>query len=256
VSAVGQDPRGGEVLRQMTRHGLPTGYVTRSQEYPTGVVSVTLDAQAQPSFVIHRPAAYDFPELAEAALAGLAVHSPDWIYYGTLAQMSPRARQVTRRLLEVMPGARRFYDVNLRKDCYEPGLVRDLLERATVVKLNDQEVPEISQIAGGNCASLEDFCRHYALRYGWQAVCVTRGPEGCVALTGEEYVEARGYSVQARDTVGAGDAFAAAFLHGFSSGWPLRQTADFANRVGALVASRPGAVPEWTMEEAEALRPR
>jgi len=50
--------------------------------------------------------------------------------------------------------------------------------------------------------------------------------------------------------VGAGDAFAAAFMHGLSLNRPLREIAAFANRVGALVASRHGAIPDWTLEEA------
>ena len=68
-----------------------------------------------------------------------------------------------------------------------------------------------------------------------------------------EYVEAGGYAVQAQDTVGAGDAFAAAFVHGLSLQWPPAEIADFANRVAALVASRPGGTPPWTLEEARAL---
>ena len=51
------------------------------------------------------------------------------------------------------------------------------------------------------------------------------------------------------DTVGAGDAFAAAFMHGLDADWPLLDIATFANRVGALVASRHGAIPDWTLEE-------
>jgi fructokinase len=68
-----------------------------------------------------------------------------------------------------------------------------------------------------------------------------------------EYLESLGYSVKVADTVGSGDAFAAAFLHGLGSGWPAGRIADFANRVGALTASRPGAVPDWTLAEANAL---
>jgi fructokinase len=253
VSAVGEDQRGDEVTRQMSERGLTADYVRRDRDHPTGLVSVTLDSQAQPTFVIHRPAAYDFPHLTDGQLAELVSRSPSWIYFGTLVQMCPQARQVTLRLLDAAPEARRFYDVNLRANCYEAGLVRDLLTRATVVKLNDQEVSEISRIVGQQCESLEEFCRRYSERFSWQAVCVTCGPDGCVLLIGGEYVQAKGYSVQARDTVGAGDAFAAAFVHGISSGWPPRQIADFANRVGALVASRAGAVPAWTLEEAQAL---
>ncbi len=72
-------------------------------------------------------------------------------------------------------------------------------------------------------------------------------------LVNGEYVESRGYTVQAQDTVGAGDAFAAAFVHGLSLRWPPPEIADFANRVAALVASRPGGTPPWTLEEARAL---
>jgi fructokinase len=74
-----------------------------------------------------------------------------------------------------------------------------------------------------------------------------------VLLVGQEYVEAAGYRVTVCDTVGAGDAFAAAFLHGLSLEYPPAEIADFANRVAALVASRPGGTPPWSVEEAMAL---
>ena len=64
------------------------------------------------------------------------------------------------------------------------------------------------------------------------------------------YVEERGCPVEVADAVGAGDAFAAAFMHGLSLKRPLREAAAFANRVGALVASRHGAIPDWSIEEA------
>jgi fructokinase len=50
--------------------------------------------------------------------------------------------------------------------------------------------------------------------------------------------------------VGAGDAFAAAFLHGLSRQWGIEEIAVFANRVGAIVASRAGAMPDWSVAEA------
>ena len=46
------------------------------------------------------------------------------------------------------------------------------------------------------------------------------------------------------------DAFAAAFMHGLSANWAVAEIAAFANRLGGLVASRDGAIPDWTMEEA------
>jgi fructokinase len=55
------------------------------------------------------------------------------------------------------------------------------------------------------------------------------------------------------DTVGAGDAFTAAFIHAVSEQKPMGDAARFANAVGALVASRAGAIPDWTLAEVDAL---
>jgi fructokinase len=249
VSAVGCDERGDRVLERMVQMNLSTRFVRRAEGFPTGTASVILDANGQPSFRIGHPAAYDFPELTATDLEELLSPAPDWIYFGTLLQMSSQAHEVTGRLLAATIGARRFYDVNLRPSCYEPQLVRDLMAQATVVKLNDEEVPMVDLMCGRSHSSLEDFCRDYAALLGWEAVCVTRGAEGCVLLVGDELFRAPGYSVKVADTVGAGDAFAAAFVHGLGSGWPAGQVADFANRVGAVVAGRPGAIPSWTRED-------
>ena len=250
VSGVGRDQRGERVLQKMTGLGLSTEYVSRVEEAATGWVEVTLDARGQPRFIIHRPAAYDFAGLSELELQRLASERPDWIYLGTLMQMSPQAKSLTMSLLACNKSARRFYDVNLRPECYEAGLVRELMSQATVVKLNEEEAAEIARMfERPRPAALEQFCRSYSHEFGWEAVCVTRGARGCVLLIGDEYIEANGYQVEVADTVGAGDAFAAAFLHGLGCGWAPARIADFANRVGALVASRRGAIPAWSVEE-------
>lgn len=254
ISAVGADPRGQRVLDRMAEMGLPTRFVRILDGHPTGVVSVTLKPGGQPSFVLDRPAAYDFPQLDDSDLLELAAQTPDWVYFGTLAMIGDEAHRVTMDLLDRLAGARRFYDLNLRTESYTPPLVRELLARATVVKLNDEEVREIDRMFGHNHHSLEAFCRDYAALFDWEGVCVTRGAKGCAALLGGEYLESEGYAVAVADAVGAGDAFAAAFLHGLDRGWPLPRVTDFANRVGALVASRAGALPPWSVEEALALK--
>ena len=253
ISAVGMDDRGDRILRRMSEMGLSTRYVGRAPGYPTGIASVTLDEHRQPRFLIQRPAAYDFPQLTESDVEVIAKDRPDWIYFGTLLEMSPAAKQCTMRLIDSACTAKKFYDVNLRPDSYEPALVLELMSRATVVKLNDDEVALLGRTYGWRCDSLESFCRQTAGRFGWQTVCITRGPRGCALLIDGEYLEAEGYGVNVVDAVGAGDAFAATFLHGLGKGWPPGRIADFANRVGALVASRAGAIPEWSTEEALSL---
>jgi fructokinase len=249
VSAVGKDERGERALQAAAGFGLATDGIQRSGEWPTGIVTVQVDGAGQPAFEIHRPAAYDAVALDAAELARLAAWKPDWICHGTLFPFFPRAKEALFRAVEAVPAARRFYDVNLRKSCYSLELVEELLRRATVVKTNDAEALELGAAFFGAGCTLEAFCREGVTRFGWEAACVTRGDQGCAVWMRGEYVELPGYRVKVADTVGAGDAFSAAFLHGFHAGWTAAECGDFANRLGALVASRTGGVAEWAAEE-------
>ena len=243
ISAVGDDDRGRRALQTAARLGLSTQFIGTVKNVPTGTVSVEIDAQGQPSYVLHRPAAYDF-----AALPSQPIH-PDWIYYGTLQLIEPRMLFLLHQLLRRYPNARRFYDINLRKDSYTAPLVMELLALAYVVKLNEDELRSVQQMAGASYESIESFCRAYASRFQWDAVCVTRGERGCAILSRGEYVEVGGIEVSVADTVGSGDAFAAGFLYGLDRDWRLAKIGEFANRLGALVASRAGGVPEWSWSE-------
>ena len=253
LSAVGDDARGHAALQAAQDLGLSTEFLRVTPGAPTGVVSVTLDAEGRPSFTIHRPAAYDHLRLSSEDLDSLARFEPRLVYFGTLHQTTPEAKALTRLVIEACPQARRFYDVNLRPDSYNLILLEELLLQADVVKLNAGEAVELSRLFGLPFTSVRRFCEYWSGRCGWEVTAVTLGEEGCAIFGDGAWVEAPGYPVQVSDTVGSGDAFAAALVHGLSKGWPLAQVADLGNRVGALVASRPGAVPPWTLEECQAL---
>ena len=254
VSAVGEDERGCRALERMKALGLDTRFVHQVVNAPTGYVSVFVSDKGQPDYTIHRPAAYDFPSLTADDRREIARLHPDWICFGTLEQLSPQVRVLTKELIAAHPQARRLYDINLRRDSWNAELVRELLAETSLLKINEDEVRAVQQMFGEPVPGREAFCRSYSKRFGWDGVCVTRGESGCSVLWGGEYLEAPGYRVKVADTVGAGDAFAAAFLHGLASNWLIPKTADFANRLGALVASKKGAIPSWTMPELSALQ--
>ena len=247
VSAVGADDRGMQARKEIAELDLDTTYLQTSSTLPTGTATVQLSAERN-SFTIQRPAAYDGMQFA-GPIEQLKDRKPDWLYFGTLFASMPGGRSVLVRLLNELDESMKFYDLNLRPSADSPELVQHLLERADVVKLNEDELNRVHEFAGLP-SSIEGFCREGAARYGWRAVAVTLGARGCALLVDGNYVEEGGRLVEVADTVGAGDAFAAAFMHGLSSNRPLRDIAAFANRVGALVASRHGAIPDWTLDEA------
>jgi len=74
-------------------------------------------------------------------------------------------------------------------------------------------------------------------------LCVTKGAQGCTLRTLDERVDSPGYSCDVIDTVGSGDAFAAALVVRFMAGDSLAAIADFANLVGAYVTTQRGAIP-------------
>ena len=80
--------------------------------------------------------------------------------------------------------------------------------------------------------------------FGIGKTIITRAAEGCVLLSRDETVEVPGQRIEKPDPVGAGDAFTAAFIASTLWGWPLGVIGPFANAVGTLVASLPGAMPE------------
>ena len=253
LSAVGADERGRRALNEVAEFGLTTAFIRTVPDVETGLVSVTL-IDGQPQYEIHRPAAYDHVHLTSGDYDALASLDPSYIYFGTLSQTASQVRTTTERLLARNPTASRFYDLNLRKNCYNRELVRTLMAEADYDKLNEHEAEVVMRMLGSHKRSLEEFCRVYADAFRWKGVCVTRGQCGSAILLGDEYHEAPGYPVQVADPVGAGDAFAAALVHGISEGWPPKEVADFGNRLGALVASRKGAIPSYEPAEIAALQ--
>ncbi|MEZ5363030.1 MAG: PfkB family carbohydrate kinase [Bryobacterales bacterium] len=252
LSAVADDARGAAARAQARELGLDGPYLQTVDAPPTGHVSVQLD-DGQPDYEIHRPAAYDALALDADDLDALAASAPDWLYFGTLFAHLPAPRAQLERLLEALPKAKRFYDVNLRKDSWSEPLLLTLLSRAQVLKINEDEARRLEELFGGPGRTLEHFAAWAARKWRLESVAITRGADGCSLFHDGCWVEAPSVAVELVDAVGAGDAFSAGLLYGLSQGWPAEKAGAFANRVGALVASRPGAVPRWRAEEAWAL---
>jgi fructokinase len=183
-------------------------------------------------------------------LARLVALRPDWIYFGTLAQAREENEAILDRIVKRIPDVKCFFDLNLRKGHWNLPLVHRLSSLAAVLKLNEDEAELLSALTlGEGSFDLEAFCRHWSATHGMKTICVTLGSKGCAVFSYDRLETYEGIKVKVVDTVGAGDAFAAAFLHGFELGWPMERTARFANVVGALVASRAGATPAWTLDE-------
>lgn len=245
---VGADELGEELCKFLVAQGLKTDLVQRDARHQTGTVTVVPESGGGPKYTFLKNSAWDFlrftPELSEA------INSAKAICFGTLAQRCIDSRVTIQKCLRTAPAdCLIVYDVNLRPPHFAKEWVAASLEHATIAKLNNDEVKALA--AQFELSSADDvrfakwmLDKHKKLT----TVFVTRGANGCLAVTCDTVYELPGIPVQVVDTVGAGDAFTAAIIFGQLRNWPLERTLELANRFGALVASRAGATPDLRPE--------
>jgi fructokinase len=255
ITAVGEDNRGRAAREAMKALGLTAEFVQMIQDRATGIARVNTTHAGEPYFEIPRPSAFDSIRLTSAMLDAAIQRKPDWLYFGTLMQIEPRVEKTTVDLVRNLPGVRCFYDMNLRQGHWNLSLVQRLSQMATVLKLNEVEAKTLGELSGMTVDefSLESFSESWAAQYEIDSICITLGSAGCFVYDRNSTRTIPGYPATVKDTVGAGDAFAAAFLHGYHRRWPILRTARFANALGSIVAGRAGATPAWTIEECLAI---
>ena len=250
LTAVGADVRGMQAIERMHDLGLSTDLVQIVPNAATGTAIVSVDESGNANYAIQRPAAFDCLISDDVLFLRIESLHPDWIYFGTLAQTHPPNELLLYRLVQRLPGIQYFYDMNLRAGHWNPALIQRLSGLATVLKLNESEAETLFQLTcSSEKFSLERFCRHWSSAYGSKIICITLGSKGCAIFSNNTIKLFAGFTVDVVDTVGAGDTFAAAFLHGLHQDWSTERTALFANALGSLVASRAGATPQWTIDE-------
>jgi fructokinase len=215
-----------------------------------------LDSRGQAAFVIEQPAAWDFICIRPGLLAALKKASA--FVYGSLAARSSISYGTLQRLLAIH-GPLKIFDVNLRPPFSPRARVLALARAADVIKLNEVELATLSgekrKGIRGWLAALERL-RHETSVARW---CVTLGPKGALWWDGGQLLSVCAPIVKVRDTVGAGDAFLAALTDDLTHAlakravWPrpkqMEKILARACRLGALVASRDGACPEYRMDE-------
>ncbi len=241
VTRLGRDDLGKKAFDQLTALGMETGFVQWDDGRPTGTVPVVIDAKGIPDFRIVKDVAYDFIQPVEI--------EADAVCFGSLVQRAPTSRRALCRLLGASRGAIKFLDINLRKECYSREILRDSLERADLVKLNDAEAVRLRELFGLRGKSAPAIAREVRRRWSLDVCVVTRGEKGAFAVTRDEEVEVSGWKVDVVDTIGSGDAFSAAFLHGWLRGRSLEDCVFFGNALGALVARTKGAMTPISADE-------
>ena len=242
ISAVGEDALGDELLAEAEKAGIHS--IIQRNAWPTSTVEVSLK-NGIPEYTIVKGVAWDHLLLTRQLIE--VVEQADAICYGTLALRSPETHDTIIELLKhTKPGAMKFFDINLRGDHYSKELIEELLEAATVFKINDAELLLLRDMFDIRGPSDDDACRWFMSEYGLDYVILTGGStfSTIISKNGESSTLATPH-VEVVDTVGAGDSFSGTFTARTLLGDTLAEAHRKAVNTAAYVCTANGAWPEY-----------
>lgn len=253
ASRVGADELGNSAIALLRASGIDVSCVQVDSSYATGTAVATMNRHGAARFCITEIVAWDHiawtPDLAELAARA------DAVCFGTLAQRDEESMRTVRKFLEhTKTDCLRVFDANLRPPFWNRDILTESLRRASVVKLNEEELPfalECSSLQVGSVAEAAEALRQ---RWGLVAVCITRGRHGSVIATEEGTAVHAGRAVEVVDTVGAGDAFTAAMTLQFLNNASVASVSEAANAVACWVVAHSGAMPAVTADDRAHLR--
>lgn len=247
IGRLGKDSFGGELKAFLGEQGIDLGYVQETAEAHTGTAIITV-AEADNTIVVI-PGANGLVGAEDVEvvplLAGDVAVSQFEIPLPAIAAFFRRARAAgATTVLNPAPAQ---------------AMSRELLALVDILVLNETE---LGFLTGSELSESDEAARIIAVARQLQAredqaICVTLGKRGVLALAGREEIAVPGRVVKALDTTGAGDCFVGALAAQLADDVPLRAALAFANAAASISVQRMGAGPSMpTAAEVAAVLPR
>lgn len=248
ISRLGDDEMAYETTTVLSSYGIDQNLIQTDPDLKTGIVDVKLDASGSASYTIKKPVAWDQIQITESNKK--LVSQSDLLIFGSLAC---RSETSCKTILKLLSKAKKIvFDVNFRAPHYQLKQVNELLKKADVIKMNDDELQEICQYHAYDMESPEEGLHFLHEHTGAETLCVTRGGAGALLLHQNKLYDCAGYKTEVVDTVGAGDSFLAGLLFKLYTDGEPENALQFACALGALVAGKKGANAEIKIEEIQA----
>nr|WP_300323670.1 carbohydrate kinase [uncultured Anaerostipes sp.] len=262
LTKLGDDPFGDYIIDVLNDAGIDTSNIERDQEGETALAFVSLAADGNRDFKFYRKNSadlrYSVEDIPEDILDDCGM-----IHFCSVDLVESPMKEAHKKLIDmaIEKGVKVSFDPNLRFSLWDDldalkKTVNDFIPYADIVKISDEELEFITgktdikdavpEILGGRT----------------KYVIYTKGADGAEIYTKDGMAEAPGYSIEVRDTTGAGDSFIGAFLFCILrdevedldsvSKDKLYEYLDFSNAYAANTSTKEGALAAMaTMDEIE-----
>jgi len=226
VGCVGEDQIGRMLVAGLAEAGADTSNIQTTREDTTGVVYVVVTGNGERTMLAYRGANRHLRKdiLREDALDDVAA-----IHISGYSFLEGAQRQTAFYILEHSGSRLRTMDVCMPL-ARQTTLLNHIAKQMDYVFINAEEFKNLSRNSGVESVSA------LASRWGCTVV-LKKGSRGCEICTKDgEIIALAAEPVEPVDTTGAGDAFAAGFIHELLRGSSLRQCGLTAVRLGAQAA--------------------
>lgn len=242
VSAVGKDEDGINAINEMERLNVSSEFVEKREE-GTGKAIVVL-SDGIPDYSFTEPSAWDYIEESKLDKEALLTSSFDAFVFGTLASRREISRRSLFWILDNLSFRDILFDINIRKNFYSKPLFEKAMEKTTILKMNDEELPLFCSMF-----SLEKRLSSIMEAFpNLKAVVMTKGGDGLDFITRDDNGSIPAIKSNVIDTVGAGDSISASLLDGLSRGLELREALKRALILSSYVVGKRGAIPIYDDE--------
>lgn len=235
IGAVGDDPLGEQSLRELRDEGVDIRYVKRIHGARSGVVVVLVHLDGVKRMLSYRGANLG---LSPGDLTVEKFHGCRHVHLATgRVELIQRAKDLAREL-----GATVSVDGGTALARKGLEIVKGAVDGIDVMFMNQAEAKMLAN-SGDYRSAIERLSRELSVR----ELVITLGPAGAVAYSGGKLLHVDAFKLDAVDTTGAGDAFAAAYVVMSIRGAGLYEKLLFANAAAAIKVTRRGArsAPRW-----------
>ena len=234
LGAVGEDLPG-QFLLQILREAAVDISAVQARRGTTTTVVALADPGGQHVFLGHYGSG---PAIGSSPRADELLAQADAVFLPGYSLLDPRLSQLVSSLLErqAIAGPRLYLDVGPFLGGLAPGRARAMLQAADTLLLTEDEVPFVAAGAAGIQA-----CRSLLDAHPQLTIVLKRGAAGCHIMSRRVDAFCPGFPVELVDTIGAGDAFAAAYIWADLQGYSSADCGTIGNAMGAASVMKRGA---------------
>ncbi len=247
LSKIGDDELGKKLMDKIENWGITTDYIQIDENYPTSTVIAKIDERNEATYEIINNVAWDHIEFLPEDKS--LVSNAEAFVFGSLSARNEKTKETLLKLLDL--AKLKIFDVNFRPPFIDFELIKILLNKADIVKMNKMEMKQILEFSGKEYNNEEESIAFIQKYFNIHEIILTKGSKGARYFVGDKNYSFSAVQITVADTVGSGDAFLSGFISKRIQNQDPEEVVKQGIALGAFITSKSGACPDYNYSEFE-----